>query len=148
MAKKKKKRVVSTSMSLPQKSFRHKVDTQRVAGSFRHMHSLCEIAGDKVYGTIEIQPSALDFHMLLMQQLQTICYPLRSDTTAVFHKSHALYITSYKDDHRYTGNELGRGQVVIDTPTPHLAFTGNIACLLYTSPSPRDRTRSRMPSSA
>ena len=25
---------------------------------------------------------------------------------------------------------------------------GNIICLLYTSPSPRDRTRSRMPSSA
>ena len=24
----------------------------------------------------------------------------------------------------------------------------NLACLLYTSPSPRDRTRSRMPSSA
>ena len=29
------------------------------------------------------------------------------------------------------------------------AFTaGRIICLLYTSPSPRDRTRSRMPSSA
>ena len=33
------------------------------------------------------------------------------------------------------------------------AFSGNVsklleACLLYTSPSPRDRTRSRMPSSA
>ena len=29
------------------------------------------------------------------------------------------------------------------------AFVGNgIFCLLYTSPSPRDRTRSRMPSSA
>ena len=28
-----------------------------------------------------------------------------------------------------------------------LKFLGNI-CLLYTSPSPRDRTRSRMPSSA
>ena len=26
--------------------------------------------------------------------------------------------------------------------------TGEITCLLYTSPSPRDRTRSRMPSSA
>ena len=25
---------------------------------------------------------------------------------------------------------------------------GNLSCLLYTSPSPRDRTRSRMPSSA
>jgi anthranilate phosphoribosyltransferase len=28
------------------------------------------------------------------------------------------------------------------------AHTVNISCLLYTSPSPRDRTRSRMPSSA
>ena len=27
-------------------------------------------------------------------------------------------------------------------------FSGVSACLLYTSPSPRDRTRSRMPSSA
>ena len=30
-----------------------------------------------------------------------------------------------------------------------ISFSGeNITCLLYTSPSPRDRTRSRMPSSA
>ena len=29
-----------------------------------------------------------------------------------------------------------------------LAFDTLYACLLYTSPSPRDRTRSRMPSSA
>ena len=29
-----------------------------------------------------------------------------------------------------------------------VASTGNMFCLLYTSPSPRDRTRSRMPSSA
>ena len=28
------------------------------------------------------------------------------------------------------------------------AMSGNLGCLLYTSPSPRDRTRSRMPSSA
>ena len=27
-------------------------------------------------------------------------------------------------------------------------FSSNYSCLLYTSPSPRDRTRSRMPSSA
>ena len=30
----------------------------------------------------------------------------------------------------------------------YLAIQGHISCLLYTSPSPRDRTRSRMPSSA
>ena len=32
----------------------------------------------------------------------------------------------------------------VSAPAPH----GHFACLLYTSPSPRDRTRSRMPSSA
>ena len=31
---------------------------------------------------------------------------------------------------------------------PQFAFTDAKDCLLYTSPSPRDRTRSRMPSSA
>ena len=31
---------------------------------------------------------------------------------------------------------------------PVLLLPGFMACLLYTSPSPRDRTRSRMPSSA
>ena len=31
---------------------------------------------------------------------------------------------------------------------PHMSIAQNIGCLLYTSPSPRDRTRSRMPSSA
>src|SRR5665213_4170668 len=30
----------------------------------------------------------------------------------------------------------------------HLMRTGNTSCLLYTSPSPRDRQKSRMPSSA
>ena len=34
-----------------------------------------------------------------------------------------------------------------DLPTPAQKSTYN-SCLLYTSPSPRDRTRSRMPSSA
>ena len=33
--------------------------------------------------------------------------------------------------------------VLLEAYCPHLG-----ACLLYTSPSPRDRTRSRMPSSA
>ena len=35
------------------------------------------------------------------------------------------------------------------TPTLDLLTSGELyTCLLYTSPSPRDRTRSRMPSSA
>ena len=31
---------------------------------------------------------------------------------------------------------------------PHLCFKEGMSCLLYTSPSPRDLARSRMPSSA
>ena len=40
-----------------------------------------------------------------------------------------------KDQHVFIGNYIG-------------IWTGILFCLLYTSPSPRDRTRSRMPSSA
>ena len=36
----------------------------------------------------------------------------------------------------------------VPTPQPPVPAVGPKACLLYTSPSPRDRTRSRMPSSA
>ena len=35
-----------------------------------------------------------------------------------------------------------------DTKSNHFQWFHFKACLLYTSPSPRDRTRSRMPSSA
>ena len=38
--------------------------------------------------------------------------------------------------------------LVTDNYAGPAAFLQAIACLLYTSPSPRDRTRSRMPSSA
>ena len=37
--------------------------------------------------------------------------------------------------------KLGPGKYIV-------TFTSANSCLLYTSPSPRDRTRSRMPSSA
>ena len=35
-----------------------------------------------------------------------------------------------------------------DSPVEYVRIVGECTCLLYTSPSPRDRTRSRMPSSA
>jgi len=51
-----------------------------------------------------------------------------------------LYIESVQEGHRFV--EIARSVV---KKKPVIAFKG---CLLYTSPSPRDRTRSRMPSSA
>ena len=40
------------------------------------------------------------------------------------------------------------GNIKIRDPNNQTTRTDTITCLLYTSPSPRDRTRSRMPSSA
>ena len=40
------------------------------------------------------------------------------------------------------------GQKVTEIPIEHFGIGKHTICLLYTSPSPRDRTRSRMPSSA
>ena len=54
------------------------------------------------------------------------------------------------------GKMKGMGDIMISVPTNdtqrvqecHLLVEHILCCLLYTSPSPRDRTRSRMPSSA
>ena len=50
------------------------------------------------------------------------------------------------------GNALGTTyNILLDTSEEKLSLSksiDSIFCLLYTSPSPRDRTRSRMPSSA
>ena len=43
---------------------------------------------------------------------------------------------------------LGGSMTLISVPLMTIVMPLNQACLLYTSPSPRDRTRSRMPSSA
>ena len=42
----------------------------------------------------------------------------------------------------------GTGQLIIYTMINTKKYSFNISCLLYTSPSPRDRQKSRMPSSA
>ena len=50
---------------------------------------------------------------------------------------------SYHDHNPFCGDEITIELKIEDGKVVEAAF-----CLLYTSPSPRDRTRSRMPSSA
>ena len=40
------------------------------------------------------------------------------------------------------------GQLALDIPFQHNKYLNHYTCLLYTSPSPRDKRQSRMPSSA
>ena len=54
-----------------------------------------------------------------------------------------------EDDATVTGEQLPELDVVKTATDVNFELPGDLTtCLLYTSPSPRDRTRSRMPSSA
>ena len=63
-----------------------------------------------------------------------------------------IFSVNGNDIYSYLKYESGvhRVQRIPETETQGRVHTSaaTVACLLYTSPSPRDRTRSRMPSSA
>ena len=66
------------------------------------------------------------------------------DTTGIEPTRH---ITTHQHPLRpdKVANELSTEEALHNAPKTHGQF---VACLLYTSPSPRDRQKSRMPSSA
>ena len=68
-----------------------------------------------------------------------------SDMTNQFEKSEAVIVTHYQG---LTMNQLDDLRAKMREHGIKFKITNNRICLLYTSPSPRDRTRSRMPSSA
>ena len=62
-------------------------------------------------------------------------------------------ITNHSDNHNSsndatTGPTITRTNNTTNHTNSHSNSSPSRSCLLYTSPSPRDRTRSRMPSSA
>ena len=61
-------------------------------------------------------------------------------------EKHAMTGMSYTSSGNHAENMNVQGTRVVSCNTTGLSRT--LVCLLYTSPSPRDRTRSRMPSSA
>ena len=95
---------------------------------------------------------ALSFHSLLVggnpfqtSSIYTLIHFLEREWGVYFPKggTHALVRTLVK-----LFEELG-GELRLSTPVESVEVSTKAgSCLLYTSPSPRDRTRSRMPSSA
>ena len=67
------------------------------------------------------------------------------DQTLLPHQFKIKNISSSKEAYEAIKNMVVRGAPLIGVTG---AYGLVLACLLYTSPSPRDRTRSRMPSSA
>ena len=65
------------------------------------------------------------------------------DWTLSFKKINNLAIIFGREDRGLTNSELLLANKTFNIPTSH-----NNPCLLYTSPSPRDKRQSRMPSSA
>ena len=61
-------------------------------------------------------------------------------------KSEACFQLVAVDDETAESNETFT--LVVEATNPNDMVDGNTTCLLYTSPSPRDATLSRMPSSA
>ena len=66
-----------------------------------------------------------------------------------------LKTSSVSEDAEAFATDLGdayqivSGRLTLTSGSPSaVLYVQNLDCLLYTSPSPRDRTRSRMPSSA
>ena len=59
-------------------------------------------------------------------------------------QQHSLSLND--DDHHMHGGSQGFDKQIWSTE--EIVDADSVGCLLYTSPSPRDRTRSRMPSSA
>ena len=72
-----------------------------------------------------------------------------NDGTKVFclRKPEAKMLDHHVDGYLQNGIKINDGDVVFDVGA-NVGVFGIRACLLYTSPSPRDATLSRMPSSA
>ena len=64
----------------------------------------------------------------------------------MLHEGWTAQVDDYALDCGWT--DAGRHLLVADVAGGLSLFSGNSGCLLYTSPSPRDWTISRMPSSA
>ena len=103
---------------------------------------LNKLEADKV----EVEKKAFN----LKKRIQDVLFALEKSANDKGNKVHFQFGENIPKD--ILGDSLIISQVLINLIGNAIKFTQNgdiyLSCLLYTSPSPRDRTRSRMPSSA
>ena len=109
----------------------------------------------------DFQKAVCDYERLFRIKPSAIAYDLHPDYTTTkyaMNRAEAEGLPTYaiQHHHAHLAAVMAENKVPPDQATAGLIFDGTgygtdgiiSGCLLYTSPSPRDRTRSRMPSSA
>ena len=100
----------------------------------------------------ETQPSTGNTHKIV--EINNESFTIRTDIKSTFlggkDFGHGIHVFQNGNINIQTaGKQFGNGKLVTISRGGQITKSGpTIICLLYTSPSPRDRTRSRMPSSA
>ena len=84
-----------------------------------------------------------DAHFMSLQGAQWATPPVPQPDRPNYHLANILRHLAYPDNPEYSNNLPNLGD---NFPGPNTLVPNT--CLLYTSPSPRDRQKSRMPSSA
>ena len=106
-------------------------DGERVRNRIEALGRALDISGSKFAMTAIF--SGAPFAGLIMERISDVCRVLHVNESAIDGDFSSFQLTEIDDQ--------------IRSLLP-LALGSGGSCLLYTSPSPRDRTRSRMPSSA
>ena len=120
---------------------RHEI-TKKIVGDVR----ICIIPLIVSYGILLI-PNAVDVLISLGSQMPTpdvVLELFSDDQMIILAWLHSLVLDTFAG--RYVWMRMLAADKPIQVSMPVLLMC--MICLLYTSPSPRDRTRSRMPSSA
>ena len=106
------------------------------------------ISGDKMTGRLLMQQSAIR----LVKEDGTVQFNMSPNNSDYFTNIYSFNCAENEGGMRFRvtpGNDTaGYKTVLAATFTDNPVGSTTQPCLLYTSPSPRDRTRSRMPSSA
>ena len=97
-------------------------------------------------------PMRIDDKKVAVEELKDIANQATSAVAADYHGASVTQLTKLRKDARDNSvhlkvirNTLARKAL---SDTKFSCFEDLLVCLLYTSPSPRDRQKSRMPSSA
>ena len=132
------------------------VNAEQAVGfeSSRELPVLWAIGKGSLLNKAIIVPLAFLFHSLMPSALDVVLlcgagFLAYEGAEKVWHKIHAAGATSHADKPILPEAQKIRAALLVDVVLSiEIVLLALASCLLYTSPSPRDRSLSRMPSSA